>query len=52
MAVVFGKPIPADCVKVNDTCKNILEIDTAKAWVETGSSAGWSNEVAIEVVIR
>lgn len=52
MAVIFGRPISLDCVKINDTCSDVLEIDTARAWKETDSRAGWSNEVAIEVMIR
>jgi len=52
MAVIFGRPIPVDCVRVNEECENILEIDTLKAWKETDSHAGWSNEVAVELVIR
>ncbi|KAF2476544.1 raffinose synthase protein-like protein Sip1 [Lindgomyces ingoldianus] len=52
MALISGKPIPAHCVKVNDVCDNVLEIDLARAWKETNSNAGWSNEVAVEVVVR
>ncbi|KAF2192639.1 glycoside hydrolase family 36 protein [Zopfia rhizophila CBS 207.26] len=52
MAVIFGRPIPAHCVKINDACDNVLEIDLVRAWKETDSQAGWSNEVAVEVVIR
>lgn len=51
-AVIFGKPISIECVKVNDVCEDILEIDTARAWKESDSKAGWSNEVAVEVIIR
>ncbi|KAL5465592.1 hypothetical protein PMIN06_000493 [Paraphaeosphaeria minitans] len=52
MAVIFGRPISPECVKINDQCENILEIDTIRAWKETNQHAGWSNEVAVEVVIR
>ncbi|KAF2271031.1 glycoside hydrolase [Lojkania enalia] len=52
LATIFGKPIPLDCVKVSNTCADVLEIDVARAWKETDSQAGWSNEVAVEVVIR
>ncbi|KAF2752059.1 glycoside hydrolase family 36 protein [Sporormia fimetaria CBS 119925] len=52
IALLFGRPIPFHCVKVNDVCPNILEIDTVRAWKETDSKAGWSNEVHVEVVIR
>ncbi|KAF1841878.1 glycoside hydrolase family 36 protein [Cucurbitaria berberidis CBS 394.84] len=51
-ALIFGRPIPAHCVKTSDICENVLEIDTVRAWKETDSKASWSNEVAIEVVIR
>ena len=51
-AVIFGRPIPRHCVKVSDVNENVLEIDTTRAWRETDSHASWSNEVAVEVVIR
>lgn len=51
-AVLFGRPIPVHCVKVSETCENVLEIDVARAWKETDSKAGWSNEVVVEVLIR
>lgn len=52
MGVIFGRPISLDCVKISDQDENVLEIDTVKAWKETDSKAGWSNEVAVEVIIR
>ena len=52
MAVIFGRPISPHCVKINDQCENILEIDCVRAWKETDQHAGWSNEVAVEVIIR
>ncbi|KAJ8110286.1 hypothetical protein OPT61_g6830 [Boeremia exigua] len=52
MALIFGKPIARHCVKISDTCENVLEIDTTRAWKESDSKASWSNEVAVEVVIR
>ncbi|OCK79847.1 glycoside hydrolase family 36 protein [Lepidopterella palustris CBS 459.81] len=52
MGLLFGRPIPLDCVKVNDKNPNVMEIDAVRAWKESDSQAGWSNEVAIEVVIR
>jgi hypothetical protein len=52
MAVIFGRPMRIDCVKVSETCPDVLEVDTVKAWKESDSQAGWSNEVAVEVVIR
>lgn len=52
MGVLFGRPIPSHCVSVSKNAENVLEIDTARAWKETDSQAGWSNEVAVEVVIR
>ncbi|RYO23770.1 hypothetical protein AA0111_g9076 [Alternaria arborescens] len=51
-AVLFGRPVPAHCVSVSKECENVLEIDTVRAWKETDSKAGWSNEVVVEVVIR
>lgn len=52
MAVVFGRPVERHCVRVSGGCENVLEIDLLRAWEEGGSRAGWSNEVAVEVVIR
>jgi hypothetical protein len=52
MALIFGMPIAKHCVKVNDTCENVLEIDTTRAWKESDSKASWSNEVAVEIIVR
>ncbi|KAF2741270.1 raffinose synthase protein-like protein Sip1 [Polyplosphaeria fusca] len=52
IALLFGRPIPRDCVTINESCKDILEIDLSRAWKETDSQAGWSNEIAVEIVIR
>jgi hypothetical protein len=51
-AVLFGIPIPSHCVGVSEKEENVLELDLARAWRETGQKASWSNEVAVEVVIR
>ncbi|KAK3076746.1 hypothetical protein LTS18_012180 [Coniosporium uncinatum] len=50
MATISGKPVPLHCVKKSKTA-NVLEIDLARAWEETGSSAGWSNEVTMELFV-
>ncbi|KAF2109244.1 raffinose synthase protein-like protein Sip1 [Lophiotrema nucula] len=52
IALIFGRPFPQHCVKISDVNDNVLEIDTYRAWKETDSHAGWSNEIAVEVVIR
>ncbi|KAJ9643895.1 hypothetical protein H2199_003761 [Coniosporium tulheliwenetii] len=52
MALLFGRPIELHCVRISSACKNVLEIDVARAWKESEQRAGWSNEVAIEVLIR
>ena len=52
MALIFGRPIARHCVRISDQCSNVLEIDTIRAWKESNSQASWSNEVAVEVVIR
>jgi hypothetical protein len=52
MSVIFGRPISMECVRVSEACADVLEIDLQRAWEESGSKAGWSNEVAVEVVIR
>ncbi|KAF2140819.1 glycoside hydrolase family 36 protein [Aplosporella prunicola CBS 121167] len=49
LALLFGQPISLGCVAKNE---NVLEIDLARAWKENDQKAGWSNEVAIEVIIR
>ncbi|KAK7518982.1 raffinose synthase protein-like protein Sip1 [Phyllosticta citriasiana] len=49
IALIFGKPVSMECVKVK---KSVLEIDLVRAWEESDQRAGWSNEVAIEVIIR
>ncbi|KAF1913813.1 raffinose synthase protein-like protein Sip1 [Ampelomyces quisqualis] len=51
-AVMFGRPIPSDCIKISDVCENVLEIDLVRAWNETDQKASWSNEVGVEVTIR
>jgi hypothetical protein len=51
-AVLFGIPIPSHCVGVSEKEENVLELDLARAWREMGQKASWSNEVAVEVVIR
>jgi hypothetical protein len=40
-AVLFGRPIPSDCVKISDACEDVLELDLAKAWEETDQNASW-----------
>jgi len=52
MALIFGMPIAKHCVKISDTCENVLEIDTTRAWNESNSKASWSNEVAVEIIVR
>ncbi|KAK7544391.1 raffinose synthase protein-like protein Sip1 [Phyllosticta citribraziliensis] len=49
IALIFGKPVSMECVRVK---KSVLEIDLVRAWEESDQRAGWSNEVAIEVIIR
>lgn len=51
-ALLFGRPVPIDCVAVSKTCENVLELDLTKAWKETDQKASWSNEVAVELIIR
>ncbi|KAF2823401.1 glycoside hydrolase [Ophiobolus disseminans] len=51
-AVLFGRPIPSHCVKASKADENVLEIDLTRAWKETDQKASWSNEVAVELVIR
>lgn len=52
MGLMFGKPIPLDCVKKSEADPYVLEIDLETAWKESDQRAGWSNEVAVEVIIH
>lgn len=52
MVLLFGKPIPASCVRINKASNKVLEIDVEKAWRDSGEDAGWSNEVSIEVFVH
>jgi hypothetical protein len=40
-AVIFGRPVPSHCVKISDSCENVLEIDLTTAWKETDQHASW-----------
>lgn len=51
MVVIFGKPIPVDCVKKSGS-ERVLEVDVQRAWKEMGEDAGWSNEVSLEIFIH
>ena len=51
MVLIFGRPIKVQNVRKSETCENVLEIDVEAAWKESGESAGWSNEVAVEVFV-
>ncbi len=42
IALIFGRVIPAHCVKISDGCENVLEIDLVRAWKETDSEASVS----------
>lgn len=52
MVVVFGKAVPLHCVKVSEGSEKVLEVDVAAAWKEKGESAGWNNEVSVEVFMN
>jgi hypothetical protein len=52
MVMIHGKPIPVGCVKVNEVCGKVLEVDVERAWKEMGEEAGWSNEVSLEVFVH
>jgi hypothetical protein len=52
MVMIHGKPVPVDCVKVNEVCGKVLEVDVERAWKEMGEEAGWSNEVSLEVFVH
>jgi hypothetical protein len=49
---IFGRPISTHCVKISAADENVLEIDLTRAWKETDQKASWSNEVAVELMIR
>jgi hypothetical protein len=52
MVLIHGRPVPVGCVKVNDVCGKVLEVDVERAWREMGEEAGWSNEVSLEVFVH
>lgn len=52
MVMIFGQPVPFGCVKVNEVCGKVLEVDVQRAWAEMGEEAGWSNEVSVEIFIH
>lgn len=49
MVLIYGKPIPAECVQKNG---NVLKIDVEKAWKESGEDVGWGNEITMEVFMH
>jgi len=51
MVMIYGKAIPAHCVRKNEVCNKVLEVDVETAWKESGEKAGWSNEVSVEVFV-
>lgn len=52
LILLFGKPIQRDCVVWEEVAGGgMLRVDVLKAWTESGESAGWSNEVSIEMFI-
>ena len=52
MVLIHGRPVPIGCVKVNEVCGKVLEVDVERAWREMGEQAGWSNEVSVEVLMH
>lgn len=52
MVLLYGKPIPVECVRKNERCSKVLEIDVEQAWRESGERAGWNNEVSLEVFMH
>jgi hypothetical protein len=48
LVLIFGKQIPKHCVSVNG---DVLEVDVDRAWKETGQTAGWSNEIEVELFV-
>ncbi|KAF2454354.1 raffinose synthase protein-like protein Sip1 [Lineolata rhizophorae] len=51
MGLIFGNPIPRDCVKKGATDPMVLEVDVENAFKESGTRPGWSNETAVEIFI-
>ncbi|KAF1982555.1 glycoside hydrolase family 36 protein [Aulographum hederae CBS 113979] len=52
MALISGRPIGMDCVRKSSQAGNVLEIDLAKAWKESGATPGWSNEITLELFMN
>lgn len=51
MVLLYGKPVSVGCVKVSSESEQVLEVDVERAWKESGQSAGWSNEVSLEIFV-
>ena len=58
MVMIYKQPVPEHCVSTKEDKGGektdgggVLEIDVARAWNEMGFSAGWSNEVEVEVFV-
>ena len=49
MVALLNKPIPFHCVEKGK--ENLLKIDIERAWIEMGETAGWSNEVVVDIFI-
>ena len=49
MVTIFGKPIRASNARVDG---KVLLIDVASAWEESGETAGWTNEVPMEIFMQ
>jgi hypothetical protein len=50
--VMFGRPVPLHCVKVSEANARVLEIDLERTWKEGDYNQTWSNEVAVEMMIK
>ena len=50
--LMFGRPVPLHCVKVCPADGRVLEIDLERTWKEGDYNQTWSNEVAVELMIK
>ncbi|KAI5370983.1 Putative glycosyl hydrolase 36, aldolase-type TIM barrel, glycoside hydrolase superfamily [Septoria linicola] len=52
IVLIYGKPIPRNCVKKSEKDERVLQIDVERAWRESGEDVGWGNEVSLEVFMK
>ncbi|KAI9838719.1 MAG: hypothetical protein M1837_002422 [Sclerophora amabilis] len=52
MVMILERAVPLETVRKCRSSSKVLEIDVAKAWTDMDLNAGWSNEVAVTIIIN